>query len=465
MAERRRYEERWRALFREGVESGDLRTDLDVRRDDAASSSRRRTGRTRGSSPAATRTSSPTGSWRSSSTAFAATRRRRDADPHRQPVRLGVSTSTGSRRCGRRFPRDRDDAHHAAGRGDGDRAVGRRRRRDLRLRRRRHLQRGAERHRAATCPSGSFPGAARASFRARSASRAIPGRPRSGSSEGRTRRIGLGRVNGRRFGFNAGLGFDAELVRKVDELGRRPDGRRPGDVAFVKVASGALWATARPLRRAARDRGSGHARRSCSSRTARRTRMRARWRSTSFPAPRSTTGLAYVAPVTLRARDLPRLLTARRAWIGSQGRTNARGARPRPDRRPLRRAASAPGRRRGHGRRSSRSCTRPSATRSPSSSDLDCARDEPRAPGRRRPAPRHRRRRGRPRRRGRRPHPGRSPRAVSRPRPPADVRRALGRLPPAGPHRHLRDLLEPRGDAGGIGVRARGPRLDLPGVP
>ena len=29
LAERRRYEQRWRALFREGVESGDLRTDLD----------------------------------------------------------------------------------------------------------------------------------------------------------------------------------------------------------------------------------------------------------------------------------------------------------------------------------------------------------------------------------------------------------------------------------------------------
>jgi AcrR family transcriptional regulator len=28
--ERRRYEERWRALFREGIESGDLRTDLDA---------------------------------------------------------------------------------------------------------------------------------------------------------------------------------------------------------------------------------------------------------------------------------------------------------------------------------------------------------------------------------------------------------------------------------------------------
>jgi TetR/AcrR family transcriptional regulator, cholesterol catabolism regulator len=30
VGERRRYEDRWRALFRDGVESGDLRTDLDV---------------------------------------------------------------------------------------------------------------------------------------------------------------------------------------------------------------------------------------------------------------------------------------------------------------------------------------------------------------------------------------------------------------------------------------------------
>ena len=59
-------------------------------------------------------------------------------------------------------------------------------------------------------------------------------------AEGRTRRIGLGRVNGRRFGFNAGLGFDAELVRRVDELGRRPDGKRPGDSAFMRIATGAL---------------------------------------------------------------------------------------------------------------------------------------------------------------------------------------------------------------------------------
>jgi diacylglycerol kinase family enzyme len=55
-------------------------------------------------------------------------------------------------------------------------------------------------------------------------------------SSGRTRTISVGRVNGRRFGFSAGLGLDAELVRRVDELGRREDGKRPGDAAFVASA-------------------------------------------------------------------------------------------------------------------------------------------------------------------------------------------------------------------------------------
>jgi diacylglycerol kinase family enzyme len=50
---------------------------------------------------------------------------------------------------------------------------------------------------------------------------------------GRTRRITLGRVNGRRFAFNAGLGLDAAAVRRVDEMGRREDGKRPGDLAFA----------------------------------------------------------------------------------------------------------------------------------------------------------------------------------------------------------------------------------------
>jgi len=50
---------------------------------------------------------------------------------------------------------------------------------------------------------------------------------------GRTRRITLGRVDGRRFGFSAGLGFDAAAVRRVDALGRAQDGRRPGDLRFA----------------------------------------------------------------------------------------------------------------------------------------------------------------------------------------------------------------------------------------
>jgi diacylglycerol kinase family enzyme len=49
----------------------------------------------------------------------------------------------------------------------------------------------------------------------------------------RVRRISTGRVNGRRFAFNAGIGFDAEAVRRIDERGRSPDGKRPGDLAFV----------------------------------------------------------------------------------------------------------------------------------------------------------------------------------------------------------------------------------------
>jgi diacylglycerol kinase family enzyme len=55
-------------------------------------------------------------------------------------------------------------------------------------------------------------------------------------AQGRARRISLGRANGRRFGFAAGIGLDAELIRRVDALGRREDGKRPGDAAFAWVA-------------------------------------------------------------------------------------------------------------------------------------------------------------------------------------------------------------------------------------
>jgi diacylglycerol kinase family enzyme len=55
---------------------------------------------------------------------------------------------------------------------------------------------------------------------------------------GRTRRISLGRVNGRRFAFAAGIGFDGELIRRIERKGRSATGRRRGDLY-------AAWAAAR----------------------------------------------------------------------------------------------------------------------------------------------------------------------------------------------------------------------------
>jgi diacylglycerol kinase family enzyme len=56
---------------------------------------------------------------------------------------------------------------------------------------------------------------------------------------GRSRRISIGRVNGRGFGFAAALGFPAEVVRRVDDLGRA-GGRRPPDRAFAVTIAKAL---------------------------------------------------------------------------------------------------------------------------------------------------------------------------------------------------------------------------------
>jgi diacylglycerol kinase family enzyme len=53
---------------------------------------------------------------------------------------------------------------------------------------------------------------------------------------GNTRRISVGRANGRRFGFAAGVGLDAELVRRMDDRGRDESGRRPGDLVFAWTA-------------------------------------------------------------------------------------------------------------------------------------------------------------------------------------------------------------------------------------
>ena len=75
----------------------------------------------------------------------------------------------------------------------------------------------------------------------------------------RTRRITVGRVNGRRFAFNAGLGLDAEAVRRVDAMGRTDEGKRPGDLAFALAVLRALAANRGHMEQALEVKGFGRA--------------------------------------------------------------------------------------------------------------------------------------------------------------------------------------------------------------
>jgi diacylglycerol kinase family enzyme len=68
------------------------------------------------------------------------------------------------------------------------------------------------------------------------------GVPRDPAAARTQRRISLGRVNGRRFGFASGIGVDSEAVRELDTLQRGRDGRRPSDLAYVRVVARRLLA-------------------------------------------------------------------------------------------------------------------------------------------------------------------------------------------------------------------------------
>jgi diacylglycerol kinase family enzyme len=121
-----------------------------------------------------------------------------------------------------------------------------------------------------------------------------------------TRRIGLGRVNGRRFGFNAGIGLDAELVRRIDERGRDADGRRPGDTAFVREVVALLSSSRGRFPDALEVEGQGRAAfvfvANCDPYTyAGRLGLRVA-RGASFDL-----GIDVVAPSAIRTRDVPRL--------------------------------------------------------------------------------------------------------------------------------------------------------------
>ena len=124
---------------------------------------------------------------------------------------------------------------------------------------------------------------------------------------GRTRTISAGRVNGRRFGFAAGIGLDAELVRRVDGLGRREDGKRPGDAAFVASAAGLLAERRLRLEPALEINGLGRAAFAFVANADPYT-YAGRVPIHVAPKARFELGLDLVAPRRVRAATVPRLL-------------------------------------------------------------------------------------------------------------------------------------------------------------
>jgi len=128
-------------------------------------------------------------------------------------------------------------------------------------------------------------------------------------AEGRLRRISLGAVNGRRFSFSAGLGFDGEAVRRLNLLGRGPGGARPGDVAFARTVLKMLLERRGRWDPALEIEGVGRAAfvlvANCDPYS-----YAGSMPIRVTPGARFEAGLAFAAPERVRARDVPRLVAA-----------------------------------------------------------------------------------------------------------------------------------------------------------
>jgi diacylglycerol kinase family enzyme len=124
---------------------------------------------------------------------------------------------------------------------------------------------------------------------------------------GRERHLRLGVMNGRRFAFAAGVGFDADVVRRVDARGRAR-GRRPGDLYYTfqvmrLVARGDYRRARATLEAAGANERVGFL-------------IAANLHPWSYVGPRpllaapkarAEAGLDLLAPHALRRRDVPRL--------------------------------------------------------------------------------------------------------------------------------------------------------------
>jgi diacylglycerol kinase family enzyme len=126
---------------------------------------------------------------------------------------------------------------------------------------------------------------------------------------GRVRRVSLGAVNGRRFSFSAGLGFDGEAVRRLNQLGRDAAGARPGDAAFLRMVLKMLVERRGHWPPAIEIEGVGRA----------AFLLVANGDPYSYagaipiritPGARFEDGLAFAAPEEVRPRDVPRFVAA-----------------------------------------------------------------------------------------------------------------------------------------------------------
>ncbi len=128
-------------------------------------------------------------------------------------------------------------------------------------------------------------------------------------AQGSVRRISLGSVNGRLFSFSAGLGFDAEAVRRLNQLGRDAGGARPGDSAFMRMVVKMIlerrgrWTSSLEIEGVGRAAfllvANGDPYSYAGALPIRIT-----------PGARFEDGLAFAAPEAVRRRDVPRLATA-----------------------------------------------------------------------------------------------------------------------------------------------------------
>ncbi len=125
----------------------------------------------------------------------------------------------------------------------------------------------------------------------------------------RTRRISTGRVNGRRFAFSAGIGLDAEAVRRIDDRGRSPEGRRSGDLAFVGTFARMIWERRGRFDPALEVKGYGRAALVLVSNVNPYTFLKA-LAIQAAPEAVFEEGLDFLAPISLTPRTLPPLLFA-----------------------------------------------------------------------------------------------------------------------------------------------------------